>query len=183
MDLTMVASVGENGELGKRGDLCWHIREDLAHFKKLTMGGVVIMGRKTWESLPVKPLPGRMNIVITSSGGALNGNGDGPKPHLYVSSLEEALAKVFDEERWRFGSNAPVSRLPVFIIGGASVYTQAMPRAMRLEITRILASDPEADTFFPEISGEEWRLEQESPEMTSEADPTLSFKYQTYVRR
>lgn len=183
MDFTMIASVGEKGELGKSGDLCWHIREDLAHFKTLTMGGIVIMGRKTWESLPKKPLPGRINVVVTSAAGDQSSTGEGVQPHLYASSLKEALDKVYAGEKSTFGREEPAMPHPVFIIGGASIYSQAMPQARKLEITRILASDPEADTFFPEINMEEWRLEMESPVMTSESNPKLSFRYQTYVRR
>ena len=151
--ITIIASIGENNELGKNGDLCWHIREDLKHFKELTMGGAVIMGRKTWDSLPKKPLPGRTNIVISRS----EGN---------VGSLEEALSLAQESN--------------IFIIGGASVYTQAMPLAILLEITRIFASDPDADTFFPPINPEEWELTNASEVL--ESPEGLRFRYETFTR-
>ena len=155
--MTIVASIGENNELGRGGDLCWHIREDLLHFKELTMGGAVIMGRKTWESLPRRPLPGRLNIVISSSA-------DGA-----VRSLPEALAMAAE------------AGMEAYVIGGASVYAQAMPLADTLELTRIYASDPEADTFFPTVSPEEWEIERESEIHTSPEG--VKYRYITYRRR
>lgn len=148
--MTIIASVGENNELGRGGDLCWHIRDDLRHFKELTMGHAVVMGRKTWESLPRKPLPGRTNIVVSSQGKSL------------VQALEEG------------GSDA-------FVIGGASIYAQALPLADRLELTRILASDPAADTFFPEINPDEWVETRRSETMTS-PDGT-AYRFVTLQRR
>lgn len=146
----IIASVGINGELGRDGDLCWHIREDLRHFKELTMGHPVIMGRKTWESLPRRPLPGRENIVVSSRG----------------KSLEEALAQG--------GPDA-------FIIGGASVYEQALPFADRLELTRIMASDPLADTFFPAIDPDRWVLSSRSEDMVT--DDGIVYRYESYRLR
>lgn len=161
LPLTLIASVGEKLEVGKEGDLCWHIREDLRHFKELTMGGAVIMGRSTWESLPRRPLPGRKNIVIT-------GRADYDAPGATIAgSLEEAIEEAKDTE--------------TFIIGGESVYCQALPLASRLELTRIYASEPEADKYFPEFSDEEWTLEKSSEEMETEGG--LRFRYETYKRR
>lgn len=159
--ITMVASVGVNNELGRDGNLCWHIREDLKHFKETTMGGAVIMGRKTWESLPRRPLPGRTNIVISR-----NPSLECPGA-LKAASLEDALIAAEDNR--------------IFIIGGASVYKEAMPLANVLELTRILAEDPGADTFFPDIDPKEWALEKESELMTSAEG--INFIYQTYVRK
>lgn len=161
LPLTLIASVGENLELGKGGDLCWHIREDLRHFKELTMGGAVIMGRSTWESLPKKPLPGRKNIVITT-------NPDYESPGaVTVGSLELALEEARGQE--------------AFIIGGESVYRQAMPLATNLEITRIYASESEADKFFPAIDPAEWALEEESELMSAPGAP--SYRFQRYIRK
>lgn len=165
--LTIVASIGENNELGKEGDLCWHIREDLRHFKELTLGGAVIMGRKTWESLPKKPLPGRTNIVISSKEPA----GEEAGVCFHARSLEEAVSTAASQ-------NASGQ---IFIIGGASVYRQAMPAATCLELTKIHAADTDADTFFPNIDEGEWRVEKESEIMT--APDGLKFQYITYRRR
>lgn len=158
--MTIIASVGEKGELGRKGQLCWHIREDLKRFKELTMGGAVIMGRHTWESLPRRPLPGRLNIVITSRPEALQDIGPDA---LAVGSLPEAVAAAEGRE--------------VFIIGGGSVYAEAMPLATRLELTRIHAVDPEADTFFPPV-GDGWRLVEESERHTSAGG--LKYTYQRF---
>ena len=161
MDIALVASVGENFELGRAGDLCWHIREDLRHFKQLTMGHPVVMGRKTWESLPRRPLPGRLNVVVTSRPETLDLS-DCPDT-IAVSSLS------------RLTCPTPM------IIGGASLYAAAMPMADRLEITRIFASDPKADTFFPRFSEQEWRLANASDIMTSEGG--IRFRYETWLRK
>lgn len=164
--MTIIASVGENGELGRDGDLCWHIREDLIRFKQLTLGHPVIMGRKTWKSLPRRPLPGRLNIVISSH--SLSSEG-----FLQAHSLEEALNLAL----------IPTTQQPItpFIIGGASVYAQAMPLASRLEITRILASDPQADSFFPDIDPDVWKISYQSEVLVSASG--LKFRYESYERR
>lgn len=159
--LAMIAAVGENLELGKKGDLVWHIPADLKHFKELTMGGAVIMGRKTWESLRIKPLPGRQNIVVTRNP---NFSAEGA---LTASSLEEAIEAAKGSE--------------AFIIGGESIYRSAMSLADRLEITHILSADKEADTYFPEISDAEWELTQESDIM--ETKEGQKYKFSTYRRK
>lgn len=158
--LTIVASVGLNNELGKEGDLCWHIGDDLRHFKELTLGGTVIMGRKTWESLPRRPLPGRENIVVTTIEGY-----DAPGA-LTAPSLEEAIAMA--------------SRQPVFIIGGESIYRQALPMADTLQLTRIHAAEPAADKHFPEITEGEWRIEKQSEAMTGKKG--IGFIFETWTR-
>ena len=159
--VTMVASVGLNNELGRDGDLCWHIPEDLRHFKELTMGGAVIMGRSTWESLPKRPLPGRTNIVVTR-----NPDFDAPEA-IRAESIENAIQLAGNSE--------------IFIIGGESIYRQAMPFATRLELTRIFASDPEADKFFPEISETEWKTTVSSEKIQSRNG--IEFRYETVLRR
>lgn len=169
--ITLIASIGEKNELGRDGDLCWHIRDDLKHFRELTTGHPVIMGRKTWESLPKKPLPGRLNIVVSGSGKGLNPDGS-PEREIWARSLEEAV-----EEGKR--NSEPDS--PIYIIGGASIYREAMPLADRLEITRILATDPGADTFFPTIRQHEWRLDSATDIMT--APDGLEYIYETYERK
>ena len=203
--ITLIASVGENNELGRDGDLCWYIREDLRRFKALTMGNAVIMGRKTWESLPKKPLPGRLNIVLSKKQdptpapsplweGSGNGEaavtnfpshmGEGPGVG-FAASVDQALEMAGERE--------------VFIIGGESVYRTFLPLADRLELTRIFASDPQADKFFPEFTlpvsrdtacrvapqpdvtlQPAWRLAEASNTLTSESG--LRFRYETWER-
>lgn len=158
--IAMVASVGENNELGRDGDLCWHLPEDLRHFKELTMGGAVIMGRATWDSLPKKPLPGRTNIVITRNP---DFNADGA---IRAESIERAIELAGKSE--------------IFIIGGESIYRQALPYATKLELTRIFASDPEADKFFPEISETEWKITDSSEKIQSRSG--IEFRYERAQR-
>lgn len=165
MILSLIASAGANNEIGREGDLCWHIREDLRHFKQLTIGFPVIMGRKTWESLPKRPLPGRLNIVI------------GTPSKIEVAEGEENVAKASSlKEALSIARESGAQK--AYIIGGASVYSQAIPVADRLDITRIFASDPEADTFFPEIDPSRWQLKEASDIMTS--DNGVSYRFETY---
>ena len=158
---TLIAAIGRNRELGKRGDLVWHIKDDMRHFKELTAGATVIMGRKTWDSLHVKPLPGRVNIVVTRNDALEFPGAD------RAASLEEALEKAKGNE--------------TFIIGGESLYAAAMPLASKLEITHIDADDVEADTWFPEIKPEEWQLTAESE--TRETAKGTRYKFSTYRRK
>ncbi|MCR5206993.1 MAG: dihydrofolate reductase [Eubacterium sp.] len=125
--LSLIAAVGRNYELGRNNELIWHFKEDMKFFKETTMGHPVIMGRKTFESLP-KALPGRRNIVITHRDGY---TADGAE---VVKSLEEALALA--------GGDA-------FVIGGASIYTALLPFCDSLYLTEIDAECKTADAYFP----------------------------------
>ncbi|HPC97637.1 MAG TPA: dihydrofolate reductase [Bacteroidales bacterium] len=136
--ISIIAAVSENLGIGLGNRLLWNIPDDLKRFKKLTTGKCVIMGKRTWESLPVKPLPGRKNIVLTDNPGECFECG------ITAYSVEEALRLCGDCDE-------------AFIIGGGSVYRQFMPLANRLYITRI-HSVTEADTFFPEIPEKEWKV-------------------------
>jgi dihydrofolate reductase len=143
-EIVMIAAVAQNRVIGKGNKLLWNIPEDMARFKVLTAGHTVIMGRKTWESLPprFRPLPGRRNIVITRQT-------DYAAPGAEVAgSLENALQRA---------STAAVA----FIIGGEQIYTQAMAVADRLEITEV-DQEPEGDARFPEIAAVDWEKAAES---------------------
>lgn len=156
-EIVIIAAVAGNRAIGKDNQLLWHIPEDMAHFKALTAGHAVIMGRKTWESLPVRfrPLPGRRNIVITRQA-------DYTAPGAEIAgSLEMALERA---------STATVA----FIIGGEQIYAQAMAVADRLEITEV-DQRPEADAWFPEIAAGEW--------MESARRVTPGCAFVTYRRR
>lgn len=137
--LSIIAAIGKNRELGKDGQLLWHLPDDMRRFKELTMGHPVIMGRKTWESLPEKfrPLPGRTNIVVTRQ-----------------ASFEATGATVVDglSDAFLAAADAPGSD-ETFIIGGGEIYTAALPYATRLYLT-LVDDAPEADTFFPEYEQE-----------------------------
>lgn len=133
MAISMIAAVGKNLELGKNNDLIWHFKEDMKFFKETTMGHPVIMGRKTFESLP-KALPGRKNIVISTNP---EYKADGAE---VVASVEEAikLAEVEDTD--------------AFVIGGGRIYTEFLPYADNLYLTEINAECLDADTYFPEFN-------------------------------
>jgi dihydrofolate reductase len=130
--ISLIAAVTPNGGIGKNNALLWHEPADQKHFRQVTMGCPVIMGRKTWDSLPerFRPLPGRQNIVITR-----NGSWRAPGA-LATSSIEEALRHSADADK-------------VFVIGGAEIYALALPLADELVLTEV-AMDIDADAFFPQ---------------------------------
>lgn len=135
MKISIIAVIGTNNELGKENKLLWRLSTDLKHFKEITSGHPILMGRKTFESFGSKALPKRRNIVITR-----NESYQAPDIEV-VHSLEEALALV--------KTNETVAE--AFIIGGGEIYKQAMQIADKLYITYVEAADKEADAFFPEI--------------------------------
>ena len=139
--LNMIAVIGNNRELGLDNQLLCHLPEDLKRFKLITSGHPVIMGDRTWESLPVKPLPKRRNIVMT-----LNRNADYKECEL-VHSIKE-LYDLLDEEE------------ECFIIGGATIYNLFIDKIDKLYLTRVLA-DFEADVFFPEVDFSKWELKED----------------------
>ena len=146
-EIVIIAAVAKNRVIGRDNQLIWNIPEDMAHFKGLTSGQTVVMGRKTWESLPprFRPLPGRRNIVITRQP-------DYPAPGAELAdSLENALKLA--------SAPGPTSDSMVanttFIIGGEQIYAQAMSLADRLEITEV-DLEPEGDAWFPEIAAVDW---------------------------
>lgn len=136
--LTLIAAISSNNCIGKNGELPWHIPEDLAHFKSLTNGHTVLMGRKTWESIPEKyrPLPGRKNIVISRSTAY-----EVPPGVEVFDSIEHALEAHSDDD--------------VYIIGGASMYEATIGIADALEITHV-DREVDGDTFFPDIDMSVW---------------------------
>lgn len=155
MNLSAIVAVDENGAIGKNGDLLCYLPADLKHFKNITMGYTIIMGRRTWESLPKGALPGRKNVVITR-----NNDFMAPGAEVY-HSLEEALqATEQDEKR--------------FIIGGGMLYKEAFAITDKLYLTRIHASFPDADTFFPSIDVSQW---QEMSSEYHEADERNAYPY------
>ncbi len=160
--ITIIVAVTEDNGIGFENRLLVHLPGDLKRFKRITMGHCLIMGKRTWESLPRKPLAGRTNIVITDN------ELDCFECALAARSIDEALS--FCEE----GKE-------VFIIGGGSVYRQFMPLADRLMVTHI-HKHFEADTFFPEISDSEWYVSDKEEHITDGDDP-LRFTYTTYLRK
>jgi dihydrofolate reductase len=148
--------VASNGIIGANGTLPWRLPEDLKHFKRLTMGHPVIMGRKTWESLE-GPLPGRDNIVVTRSAGYDAAGA------AVASSLEAAVALCFGE---------PV----VFVIGGSQLFAESLPIAAGLVMTEIYR-DFEGDTWFPDYDRSRWRETQRERHVT---DDGMEFDFVLY---
>ena len=134
--VSLVYAVSRNGVIGRDGGLPWHIPSDLKHFKAVTLGKPVIMGRKTWDGLPRKPLPERRNLVI-SRNAAYYAEGAEVLP-----SLEAAL-------------RATAGEAEVCVIGGAEIFKAALPLAHRIYLTRVLA-EVAGDTIMPELSAKQW---------------------------
>lgn len=134
--ISIVVAISENNAIGKDNQLLWHLPADLKHFKNITTGHTIIMGRKTYDSIG-KPLPNRRNIIITRQKDL---NLEGVE---VVNSLEEALSLSKDEEE-------------VFIIGGAEIYKQSVAVSHRIYLTRV-HQEFEADAFFPELDNESWK--------------------------
>ncbi len=133
-----IVAVSQNGVIGKNGDLPWRLAEDLKWFKKITMGHVVLMGRKTWDSLPF-PLPGRKNWVISRSLEKKEGM-------QVFGSIEEAEKNLRPEEQ-------------IFVIGGGEIYAQTIAKCREIYVTEVLQSVKDGDAFFPSIE-EDFKVEE-----------------------
>jgi dihydrofolate reductase len=141
--LALVLARAKNGVIGKDGALPWRLKSDMVRFKALTLGKPVIMGRKTWDSLPIKPLPGRLNVVLSLDGAFQ------PDGALVCESLDDALQIAREQA---VDDGAP----EVCVIGGVSVYAAAWPKARRLYITEVEA-DVEGDAVLPAFDETLWR--------------------------
>jgi dihydrofolate reductase len=160
--ISIIVAVSDDWGIGKNNELLWNLPSDLKRFKRLTLGNTLIMGKKTWESLPVRPLKGRKNVVLT----------DDPAECIDCTvtaySIEDALSKCGKDEE-------------IFIIGGGSIYRQFMPLAERLFITHIHKS-AEADTWFPAIDNKEWEAV-EKEDGNPDENNGIPFTYVTYIRK
>lgn len=136
--ISIIVAIASNYAIGKDNDLLWHISKDLKRFKELTESHYIVMGKRTYYSLPKRPLPKRTSLIITDVEGEVIDN------CLMAYSIEDAINKMDSNNE-------------NFIIGGGSIYKQFMPLADKLYITRV-HKDFDADTFFPEISLDEWKL-------------------------
>ena len=159
--LTLIVARARNGVIGRSGGLPWRLPEDLAFFKRTTMGHPIVMGRRTWESIG-RPLPGRRSIVVSRQPGF-----DAPGAEV-AASLDDALALCADYDE-------------VFVIGGAQLYGEALPRAQRLIVTEIDA-DFDGDTRFPAPDPAQWR-ETARQQLPPTADRRFALDFVTYVRR
>jgi len=165
VSLALVWAQTSTGIIGRDGTLPWHIPEDLAHFRELTRGHPVIMGRATWASLPprFRPLPGRDNIVLTRTPGFEAAGA------LVAHGVDEALRLVGDRDAW--------------IIGGGEVYRTFLPLAQRVEVT-VVSLDVGGDTRAPSLAGGSWRRAGADPDHgwhVSSAGGTR-YRFETYLR-
>lgn len=159
-DVFAVVAMNDENVIGVKGDLPWHLSEDLKHFKELTMGHPVIMGRKTWESIPRRPLPGRRNIVVSR-------NPDFKADGVEVfNSLEEAVSACRE--------------IP-FIIGGEQIYKAALPFCSKVYVTMVDARVEAADAFFPELPERDWKVSEESEKLMSKN--SIGYRFITYMRK
>lgn len=160
--LTIIVAAAENNAIGKDNDMLWHLSKDFKRFKKLTTGHPIIMGRKTFDSLPGM-LPNRTHVIITRQKGFTK------EGCVIVHSLEEAIAYCKEDDR-------------PFIIGGGEIYKQAMEIVDCLEITRVHETFEDADTYFPEIDTTEWELVDEDAH-TKDEKHQFDFTFNTYKRK
>jgi dihydrofolate reductase len=161
--LSMIAAVAANGALGFENKLLYWLPNDLKRFKALTTGHTILMGRRTFESLPKGALPNRRNLVLSRQSGLKYEGAE------VFASLEEALSHCATDEE-------------VFIIGGASLYEQALPLAGKLYLTHIEDTPKEADAFFPEVRKEEW-IETKRDAHPTDEKHLFSYIFVDYERR
>ena len=157
MILSFIVAISENNAIGKDNQLPWYLPEDLKFFKRTTMGKPVVMGRKTYESLG-KPLPGRLNIVVSGKKDLAL-----PEGVLLYSDLDKAIDRL-QQEATEEG----------FIIGGGQIFAETMPIADRMYITRVHTEISDADAFFPEIDHTHWKMVWEEKH---EADEKHKYPY------
>lgn len=161
-NLSIIVAVGRNHEIGKDNKLLWHISEDLKNFKNLTIGHTIVMGENTWFSLPKRPLPNRKNIVLSHN------------ENLYLDGatvfnhIDDLLDSIKSEEK-------------VFIIGGASIYSQFIDIVDTMYITRV-DMEFDADTFFPEISDQIWNLTNGN-NWKHDSESNLDYCFEKYHRK
>lgn len=160
MKITLVAALAENRVIGANNDMVWHIAEDFAFFKQYTLHKPVIMGRKTWDSLPRKPLPQRRNLIITRQ-----------------SDFQAAGADVFADLHGAIAACAADDE--IIIMGGAEIYAQALPFASDFRLTEVKLQ-PQGDVYFPEFSRDEWCEVERLPQISANG---IAFDWVHYVRK
>ena len=159
--IAMIVAVAKDGVIGADNDIPWYCPADLQHFKRTTMGAPVVMGRKTYESLKIQPLPGRRNIIISRNPEYQAAGCD------VFSSIEAAIEQL-----------AAVDK--IFIIGGAELYKQMLPKAQELYVTQVDVTVA-GDRYFPEISAQDWQLRSERDFQADEKNPH-AMRFQYYQR-
>lgn len=160
-NLSIIVAIAQNQAIGRNNDLIWHISDDLKRFKSLTSGHPVIMGRKTWDSLPKKPLPKRRNIVLTHDPDFH------PEGADVAHTIQQAIELIRDEEE-------------TFIMGGSAIYNLFLPFTQRLYVTWVY-EEFEADVFFPSIDPSVFRLISQTEKVVDEGSQ-LTYNYAEYER-
>ena len=155
--ISIIVAVAENNVIGKDNSLLWHISDDLKYFKKITENHTIIMGRKTYFSLPFRPLKNRRNIVISNS-----------LPEIEGAEVAKSIKEAFDLCK---------NENEVFVIGGGEIYKQAINFADKIYLTKVFANF-DGDTFFPKIDKNIWKITEQSEIFTDEQS---EFKYQFWV--
>lgn len=168
ISIALIVAVAENGVIGQGNAIPWRLKSDMQRFKALTIGRPIVMGRKTFESLPRRPLPGRTNIVITR-------NADYQAPGAVVTTSFKAAREL------AIGDALRRSATEIAVIGGAEIYAQWMDAADRLEITEV-HDKPAGDTHFPAIDPAQWDEVARLRQARGESD-LADFSYVTYKRR
>jgi dihydrofolate reductase len=166
MSVALIWAEARGGVIGDDGTIPWHLPEDLAHFKEVTLGGMVVMGRRTWQSLPerFRPLPGRRNVVLTRDHGfAAEG-----------AEVAHSLAEILDAT----GRDDPSA--PVWIIGGGEIYAQSLARATRIDVTEV-DLDAEGDTRAPSVDPALWQAITASDWLESRTG--IRYRFVSYARR
>ena len=160
--ISLIVAIAQNGAIGNNQELLCHLPNDLKRFKAITLGHTIVMGRRTYESLPKGALPGRTNVVVTRQADVAWVN------TIVAHSIDEALANSESSE--------------LFIIGGATLYEQTLQRANRLYITHIHHAFEQADTFFPAIDYDQWREIEREEHKADERHP-YDYSFVTYERK
>ncbi len=172
--LNIIVAIDEQNAIGKGGSLLCHLSADLKHFKALTTGHTVVMGSRTYLSLPRRPLPNRRNVVLTRQDAALFEGAE------IVRSIEEIVA-MNNQSKQKMQDTPIDTDNEIFIIGGGQVYEQMLPHADRLYVTRIHHTFPDADTLFPAMDMNSWQLVSRETFSADDNNP-YDFSFEEYLR-
>ncbi len=161
--MTIIVACDINNAIGINGVMPWHIKEDMLFFKKTTVGNIVVMGRKTWEGLPVKPLKDRDNYVLSSNKNLI----------LQGAKVINCVEQIKDLQE---------DGKEVFITGGGLIYKQTMNMCNRILLTRVMKAFDDVDTYFPAIDESVWLMTEQSP-IKTDVKSGIDFRFQTFERR
>lgn len=162
--ISAIVAVDENNGIGFNGQLLEKIPEDMEHFKELTTDNIVVMGRKTWDSLPNSPLPDRLNIVLSR--------------YYLTPACEHTICMTLESLKYVINNKDRFSE-DIFIIGGGQIYKELLPLCDRVYVTKIFKSHNNVDTYFPTLEQKEWEITHQSEILTYN---NLQYQFLTYDR-